>query len=995
MKNIRKKALKLLNDRQDPNINYDSKKEIKKIFHDLRVHQIELELQNEELQNLQQDLEASKHKYVELFDQAPVGYVVLDQKGGIIDINSTLLKMLGKNPETFTTKYFQDLLHGESRQIFLSRFKAIYKLPNNKALDISVQIEGEKKYLELRSEKIKYSLESEEYLFLSATDITEKYSDKEKILRLNIVLDSIRKINREISQETNIDKLSQKVVNILGGTRGYKYAWIARLDRNYSNYTKFYAYKKTAAFKQFEQNLINHNLNYCISRAIESNEVIEATFDEEKCKGCPVCTTDVLSCSLSSVIRYDNNMYGLISVGLDFEFMRTANEKKLFGEIVSDLAYAFHAAEMEERRKRIEKNLEEQEERYRNLFNKARDAFIITIPKDHRIVNLNSRAVDLFNDTKENLIGKKLDTFLTPESKKQYTNNLSTLNDDLPMELSIQREDSTIPVELSQNDVKISQEKYNFAIVRDISQREKLLNDLNREKNLIDRIVNTTPSGISLVDKSGKITYANKKARDILNIQSIDGEYTYNDPRFKITDLDGNPFPSEKLPYTIVKKTKQTVHNIKHAITWENGDQVFLSISSSPLLDKAGNFSGMISVFDDITTIVNNEEKRIELEKSLNRSQKLETIGTLAGGIAHDFNNILTPILGYADMIMNVELSRTEIKDNVKDIYHAALRARDLVSQILSFSRQAEQNRKPLYVHPVIKEALKLLRPSIPTTIDIKTDIDTTIKKILADPSKIHQLIVNLCTNSFQAMEETGGELFIGLQQVSIEQAESSKYIDLLPGDYIKLTVKDTGVGMAPEITEKIFEPFFTTKSVDKGTGLGLSVVHGIVKSHDGVITLDSKPNQGTRFDIYFPIFISDNDIVKTKSAKLNKGSESIILVDDKQLVTNMVNKVLTSLGYHVVTFNNSLTALKKFKENPANYNLLITDLTMPEMTGLKLSREVKKIKPNFPIIMMTGYGAKITEEEQKKAGILKILTKPILINELSSEIRKIFDEYK
>ena len=191
MKNIRKKALKLLNDRQNPDINYDSKKEIKKIFHDLRVHQIELELQNEELQNLQQDLEASKHKYVELFDQAPVGYVVLDQKGGIIDINSTLLKMLGKNPKTFSTKYFQDLLHGESRQIFLSRFKAIYKLPNNKALDISVQIEGEKKYLELRSEKIKYSLESEEYLFLSATDITEKYSDKEKILRLNIVLDSI------------------------------------------------------------------------------------------------------------------------------------------------------------------------------------------------------------------------------------------------------------------------------------------------------------------------------------------------------------------------------------------------------------------------------------------------------------------------------------------------------------------------------------------------------------------------------------------------------------------------------------------------------------------------------------------------------------------------------------------------------------------------------------------------------------------------------------
>jgi len=393
-----------------------------------------------------------------------------------------------------------------------------------------------------------------------------------------------------------------------------------------------------------------------------------------------------------------------------------------------------------------------------------------------------------------------------------------------------------------------------------------------------------------------------------------------------------------------------------------------------------------------IATDITNLKK---MEGQLRQSQKMESIGTLAGGIAHDFNNILFPIVGHTEMLIEDIPEDSPFRASLNEIYTGALRARELVKQILTFSRQESSELKLMKMQPIIKEALKLIRSTIPTTIAIKQDISPACGIIKADPIQIHQIVMNLCTNAYHAMEDTGGELKVSLNELELSALDLINP-DMATGVYACLTVADTGKGMDKKLTQKIFDPFFTTKEKDKGTGMGLSVVHGIVTSMNGTIQVYSEPGKGTVFNVYLSVEKSSStESITNSNVKLQTGTEQILLVDDEDAIITMEKLMLERLGYQVTSRTSSIEALEVFRDSPDKFNLVITDMAMPNIPGDTLSAELTKIRPDIPILLCTGFSEAMSEEKSESLGIKGFLLKPIVMKDLSKKIREVLDENK
>ena len=369
----------------------------------------------------------------------------------------------------------------------------------------------------------------------------------------------------------------------------------------------------------------------------------------------------------------------------------------------------------------------------------------------------------------------------------------------------------------------------------------------------------------------------------------------------------------------------------------------------------------------------------------------MEAIGTLAGGIAHDFNNILGAVIGYTEMALNDNGDNGPLVSNLQEVLKAGKRAKDLVKHILAFSRQADKEVKPIRVKTIVKETLNLLRASIPTTIEIRQFIQSD-GVILADSTQIHQVLMNLCTNAHHAMREAGGELEVSLTNVELESGLTERGLSVVPGSYICLKVSDTGHGMSSEVVDRIFDPFFTTKERDEGTGMGLSVVHGIINSHGGAIRVQSDLGKGSTFEIYLPVIDRELKAPRKDNQQIPRGNESILFIDDEISLVDIGQQVLELLGYKVVTRTSSLEALELFRAKPDTFDLVITDMTMPNMTGAKLAQEMMSIRPQIPVILCTGYSQQITKEQAKKIGIRQFLLKPIVMDELARTIRNVLD---
>lgn len=412
-----------------------------------------------------------------------------------------------------------------------------------------------------------------------------------------------------------------------------------------------------------------------------------------------------------------------------------------------------------------------------------------------------------------------------------------------------------------------------------------------------------------------------------------------------------------------------------------------------PLKNRAGDVKNIVIMHEDITGIKYAEVEREKLESQLRQALKMEAIGTLAGGIAHDFNNILAAILGYAEMVSDEVPKSSAAQNDIQEVLKAGKRAKELVQHILAFSRKSKLERVPVAFHLVTTETLKLLRASIPTTIEIHQDIDPNSGTVLADPTQLHQIIMNICTNAAQAMDEKGNILDVTLGWVELSEWDLHKEPSLKPGKYVKLTISDNGPGIDQNIIERIFDPYFTTKGAGKGSGMGLAVVHGIVKSHDGMVTVASTLGKGTTFNIFFPRIDEKEQQLTERAGPVPTGNERILVVDDEESVVEITKRRLKRLGYQVTALTDSMAALELFRSQPGSFDLVISDQTMPGLTGEQLAKKIIAIRQDIPIVICTGYSSKMDADKANFLGISAFIMKPIDHDEFASTIRQVLDE--
>jgi PAS domain S-box-containing protein len=426
-------------------------------------------------------------------------------------------------------------------------------------------------------------------------------------------------------------------------------------------------------------------------------------------------------------------------------------------------------------------------------------------------------------------------------------------------------------------------------------------------------------------------------------------------------------------------------HQFEHRIVYADGEIGHINVRYVVVKGENGNTVKTYGVNQDIS-----EHKN--MERQLRQAQKMESIGILAGGIAHDFNNILSSIIGFTELALDDAPIGTELEESLQEVYLAGLRAKDLVIQILAFARQSDENRIPIRPNAIIKEVLKFIRATIPTTIEIQQEIESETS-IMGNATQVHQLLMNLCTNAAHAMEDSGGVMKVRMKDVVLDSKDA--LLCMMPGHYVEIKVSDTGVGIAPELIESIFIPYFTTKEPGEGTGMGLAVVHGIIESYGGKITVDSQLGKGTTFTFYLPATKKRAAIQGYKSDQMPSGTECVLFVDDEAPIAKMGGKILKSFGYSVTTRTSSIEAMELFRAKPDYFDLVITDLTMPNMTGDKFAVELMRIRPDIPVILCTGYSKTISDETASEIGIKAFVYKPIVKADMAKIVQKVLSEAK
>ncbi len=628
-----------------------------------------------------------------------------------------------------------------------------------------------------------------------------------------------------------------------------------------------------------------------------------------------------------------------------------------------------------------EKTLLENEGRFRLIFHTSPDAINLNKASDGMYIDINDGFTNIMGYTREDCIGKTSISFniwKNLEDRKRLIDGLAEIGYLENMEAEFVRKDGQIRVGLmSARTLRINDEYVVLSITRDITKLKKAETALRESEEKYRTVLEANPDPVIVYDMEGIVTYFNPAFSRIFGWSLVERLGKKMDVFVPDGEWDKTKMMVDKV---LAGKRFSGIETCRYN---KNGDLIPVSISGAVYKDQAGNPIGSIINLRNIS-------KQKKMEAQLQRAQKMEAIGTLAGGIAHDFNNILTAILGYSELALSELPSKGSIRNKLKAIHASGERARDLVTQILAFSRIDEQARSPVQIYQILKDALKLLRPAIPTTIDIQTKI-TSKCHILGDPSRIHQIIMNLCTNAYQAMLKTGGTLRILLSKVKLK-GKTAALAQVPAGTYGKLVISDTGVGISPENIDRVFDPYFTTKEKGKGTGLGLAVVHGIVKSHGGAILVESQMGKGTRFEVYLPLTLNRNHIEKQTDAPILGGKERILLVDDEHFILEIEKEMLKKQGYVITAKDDVLEAMALFAEKPEAFDLVITDMTMPKMTGDKFAGELSKIRSDIPIILCTGFSELISEEKAASLGIKGFLMKPVTMKHLSDMIRKVLD---
>ncbi len=639
----------------------------------------------------------------------------------------------------------------------------------------------------------------------------------------------------------------------------------------------------------------------------------------------------------------------------------------------------------------------ESENRFRSFVENAND-IVYAITPDGVFSYISPNWLDYLGQSPENAIGTRFDLYVHPDDislcHEFLERVLDTGKKQSGVEYRVRHSDGTWRWHISNGaplrDNSGAITGY-IGIARDVTDQKKMEEALRENEAMLQAALENSHMGVAIASAPDiKLRYINDTALRIRgkSKMNIAGEL-YNQEYFKnwqIYHTDGHPFEYDEVPLVRAITHGETCSK-EFIIKRDSGEDRIVWANAAPIYGNNGKIVAGIVVFLDVT-----ETRR--LNERLRQAEKMESIGTLAGGIAHDFNNILGGIIGYADMSLDDVPPDSQLAKNLQRILDGGERAKNLVRQILNFSRRGIEERTPQYLRPVLKEVIGLLRASLPSSIEIKSNLAHDTITVLADPTQIHEIIMNLCTNAADAMNNEKGVLEVTYKEILFDKPIEGRAGTVPPGMYSVIRVKDNGCGMDAMTQKRLFEPFFTTKPPGKGTGMGMAVLYGIVQRHDGTVTVESEVGKGTTIEVYLPkcqevCSVAENNV----NTPLEHGTERILFVDDEQVITDMTNDLLTNLGYTVTVFNDPIQALKTFSEMPNSFDVVITDQTMPHMSGMDLAKELLEIKAGIPIILCTGYSRLVDEEQALATGIAGFLSKPFRQRVIAHKIRSVLQK--
>lgn len=984
-------------------------------------------LQNQlsELSEREQQLRTTSSNLKQLIDLAPFGYQSLDENGCFIDVNQTWLNTLGRTREEVIGKNFAEFLDPAKRSFFTDNF------PKFKELGAVQSVEFEM----LRKDGSEVSVSFDGRIgrdpqgkFRQTHCFFRDITDKKKA-------ESYREMGREVLQILSglgtLPVLIHRIIEILKQRTAFDAVGI-RLKEGED--FPFYAQCGFSdSFLLHENSLLEYTENGAICRnrngkaqlACACGLILSGEIDPSKpffTRGGSFWVNDSLSlldidpetdlrfrprnqCVFNGYasfalipIRVREDIVGLIH----FSNKQKGSFSRVSIAHLENIASHIGEALLS---KQAEAALQEERGRLTDIIDFLPDA-TFAIDRDGKIIIWNKAIEKMTGLSATDMLGKDEFAYSVPfygEARPQLINLIFEDNEEISsLYPHILREGETLITEVfckalfngkkgawvyaKASPLHDQSGKIIGAIesIRDITDKKYTEKKLKKSVAWFKALFNATSDSVILVRPDGIILDLNDNAAR-RRTQCTDGMRGQN-------IFDFLPGESAELR----RKAIDQILYERRLVQYEDSrEDKYYRVRLFPVLDHQGDVIQVASFSRDITESKKAEEEKKRLQAQLIQSQKMEAIGTLAGGIAHDFNNILGAILGYADMAREIASHDPLMSKYLDRIDQAGNRASDLVKQILAFSRQVESKRISLVPAYLVREAIKLLRPSLPSTILIKQNFDTSVWPIIADSTQVHQILINLCTNAFHAMEETGGVLEIALKNRELSEFDLRHVLEIQPGKFVELTVSDTGKGISSEIRDRIFDPFFTTKGIGKGTGMGLSIVHGIVTSHGGFITCDSEIGKGTIFRVYFPV-TEQREPERLGNVEIDpSGIERILFVDDEELLVELGVLMLEQQGYKVTGRTNSLDALTTFQNQPDSFDAVITDHTMPGLTGSELALRILQIRPDIPIILCTGFSNLISEEKAELLGIKGFAMKPLAKKEIASLLRTLLDEAK
>ena len=804
----------------------------------------------------------------------------------------------------------------------------------------------------------------------------------ERLERTALLWQTIREVVRIGIGKGDLKRLAQDVCGAVVENRGYRSAWMAlyssdgRLD--------VFAEKRVGPnFGRMVERLESDVLPECVDTALKQRRLAVVSSPSKKCPSCPLFGQYGDRSAFTAPLLYEDRVYGFFCVSLPFEFTAEEEERRLFEELSKELACSIKSHHDNAKACQWER-------RYNHIIN-SQPYPMSFVGLDYRYEAVNEAYTQVFGTSRDVITGQTVASLLGDEDFQQ---KVKPRLDRCFQGERVQYEDwfdaidgSSVYRQMTYSPHIDDEGNVEGAVVHayDMTMLKNYQNRLAESNRRFLDIAEVSGDWIWEADATLCITYSSDGVKKMLGIAAEDA---VGKRLPKIFSCGNNDEFASNVPLAFDGGAGPVELSIQ--ATHANGRELYVETKAIPVFDKKGELSGYIGASRDVT------EKRV-MENELRHAQKMEAIGNLAGGIAHEFNNVLGIIIGNIDLAGFYLSEESAAKSCMDEIKEAGLRGRDIVKQLLNFSRKMEYEKAPLDLRPLVKESLKLMRASIPAIVRIRWNIAEKVDSVTADATRFNQLLINLCANAAQAIGEDGGNIAVELENVHLSSEEASRYPELAPGRYVRLSVVDDGPGIAPDLVDKVFEPYFTTKEKGKGTGMGLAVVHGIVKAHDGAVRIESRVGKGTAFRVLFPSCRYKADWERPKRThrvkkELPKGNERVLFIDDEKSIARMYKTILSRLGYRVTAETNPLQALRRFEAAPDDFDLVVSDISMPDMSGDKLAKKLLEIRPDLPIIVCTGYSETISEKRAAEMGIRGFLMKPVDKAEMASLAREVLD---